>query len=205
MDYSQFISKKEDRRVRKTKKNLRESLFKLLETKSINQITVTELTELADVNRSTFYLYYTDIFDMMEKIQNEIYTVFVDTVVAGYPDSTNPDEIFDYCAKFLDFCKENYTVCKFITRNDCNNQLAEKIKESVRSYIPDSKKHFDKNDPRYYLTTFALSAILSVILEWMNDGMKIPSKDMAKFLGFTYVLGANAQKEGELHKLYTNS
>ena len=54
-------SKIEDRRVRRTKNNLRNSLFALLEEKSINQITVTELTTLADVNRSTFYLYYNDI------------------------------------------------------------------------------------------------------------------------------------------------
>ena len=47
---------KEDRRVRKTKKSLRDSLFVLLQEKNISQITVTELTRLADVNRSTFYL-----------------------------------------------------------------------------------------------------------------------------------------------------
>ena len=35
---------KEDRRVKRTKKNLRDSLFTLLEEKNINQITVTELT-----------------------------------------------------------------------------------------------------------------------------------------------------------------
>lgn len=196
---------REDRRVRRTKKGLRDSLFKLLEEKSISQITVTELTRLADVNRSTFYLYYNDVFDMMEKIQSEIYTVFVTTVVECAEKFDDEDDFVRYCAGFLEFCKENYSVCRFITRNDCNNQLADQIKLAVRSVIPDSAKFFDKKDPRYYLTTFALSAILGTILEWMNDGMLIPTEDMARFLSYTYVLGSLKQKNGDLHKKYTHN
>ena len=49
------IDIKEDRRVRKTKKALRESLAELLAEKSIQYISVRELTDKADVHRSTFY------------------------------------------------------------------------------------------------------------------------------------------------------
>lgn len=193
-------SLKEDRRVRRTKKSLRDSLFKLLEEKNISQITVTELTKLADVNRSTFYLYYNDIFDMMDKIQKEIYSVFVSTVVECAEKFENESDFVKYCAGFLDFCKENYSVCRFITRNDCNNQLADKIKLAVRSVVPDSAKTFDPRDPRYYLTTFALSGMLGTILEWMNDGMVISSQDMARFLSYTYVFGSQKSKASSLYK-----
>ena len=44
-----------DRRVKRTKKALHDALLTLLNEKSINEITVTELTSLADVNRATFY------------------------------------------------------------------------------------------------------------------------------------------------------
>ena len=47
-----------DRRVKRTKKLLRDSLFSLLQEKSINEITVTELTDVADINRATFYFVY---------------------------------------------------------------------------------------------------------------------------------------------------
>lgn len=197
-----FNSAKEDRRVKRTKKNLRDSLFTLLETKSINQITVTELTTLADVNRSTFYLYYNDIFDMMEKIQQEIYAFFLETVVKFKSDFSDIESFVSYCSRFLEFCRENYIVCRFITRNDCNNHLAEKIKFAVRCVIPDSAKFFPENDPRNYLTTFALSGMLATILEWMNNGMKIPSEDMARFLSYTYVYGSKMQKESDLYKQY---
>lgn len=202
-DNSNKNPQKEDRRVKRTKKNLRDSLFALLEKKNINQITVTELTTLADVNRSTFYLYYNDIFDMMEKIQQEIYEIFVETVVNYKNDFNDIEGIVEYLSRFLEFCKENYAVCRFITRNDCNNHLAEKIKLAVRCVIPDSAVFFPENDPRNYLTTFALSGMLATILEWMNNGMKIPVEDMSRFLSYTYFLGSKSQKESDIYKKYS--
>lgn len=203
MKFEDNLPKKEDRRIRKTKKLLRESLFTILEKKNINSITVTELTKLADINRSTFYLYYNDVLDMMDKIQNEIYEVFYDTVASAYDADNDIEKTVGYIKKFLDFCKDNEKVCKFITRNDCNNKLFDRIEKSVQRIVPDSESHYDKeNDPRYYLTTFALNGILHVIIKWMNDGMKIPSEDMARFLSYTYFLGAKAQRSAELSNLY---
>lgn len=62
--------KKEDRRVKKTEKALAEALSKLLVDKKIQNITIRELTETADLHRSTFYTHYTDIYDLYEKLEN---------------------------------------------------------------------------------------------------------------------------------------
>lgn len=56
-----------DRRVRKTRKQLRECLITLLKEKKVQDITVRELTDMADLNRGTFYLHYKDVFDLLEK------------------------------------------------------------------------------------------------------------------------------------------
>ena len=64
--------KKEDRRVRRTRKILTQALTELLQQKQVNEITVKELTDLADMNRGTFYLYYRDIFQMLESIEDEL-------------------------------------------------------------------------------------------------------------------------------------
>ncbi|OUZ28679.1 hypothetical protein A5806_001417 [Enterococcus faecium] len=53
--------KKTDRRVKKTEKALAEALSTLLVNKKIQAITIRELTETADVHRSTFYTHYKDI------------------------------------------------------------------------------------------------------------------------------------------------
>ena len=49
-----------DRRVKYTKMVLRNALIKLLETKPISRITIKEICEEADINRTTYYAHYTD-------------------------------------------------------------------------------------------------------------------------------------------------
>ena len=95
-DFFDLVNRGEDRRIRKTKKALRQSLFKLLEEKPISQITVTELASAADVNRSTFYIYYDDVYDMMDKIQEEIYSILVRILVLFQGDFSNLSEFTLY-------------------------------------------------------------------------------------------------------------
>lgn len=52
------MQKKTDRRVRKTKTQLRNGLAMLMKEKSVDEITVKELVDQVDINRSTFYLHY---------------------------------------------------------------------------------------------------------------------------------------------------
>ena len=67
--------KRDDRRTQYSKRVIKESLFQLMQEKPINKITVKELCERADVNRSTFYAYYTDIYDLDRKIIKEFLKV----------------------------------------------------------------------------------------------------------------------------------
>lgn len=58
-----------DRRIKYTKQIIKDCFFELLAEKDINKITVSELCNKADINRATFYRYYIDIYDLLEKIQ----------------------------------------------------------------------------------------------------------------------------------------
>ncbi len=62
---------KGNRRVLVTKKLIGDALLKLLETKNIEKITITELCETAHVNRSTFYHHYTSQYDVLTEIEDE--------------------------------------------------------------------------------------------------------------------------------------
>ena len=59
------MKEKTDRRIRKTKAQLRAGLAKLMQEKSIKDSRALRLVEEVDINRSTFYLHYTDIFNML--------------------------------------------------------------------------------------------------------------------------------------------
>ena len=63
---------KSDARVRYTKIRIKEAFFELLEEKDFQKISVTCLCERAEINRATFYKHYLDIYDLLEKIEDEI-------------------------------------------------------------------------------------------------------------------------------------
>ncbi len=73
-----------DRRVRRTKARLREAFTALLGEKPLEEITVRELADRADVNRGTFYAHYRDIYDMLEQVEQELLDEFA-AVVDRYP------------------------------------------------------------------------------------------------------------------------
>ena len=179
----------EDRRVKRTKKLLRDCLFRLLEHKSIKDITVKELTEEADINRSTFYFYYKDINDMMIHIQNEIYSVFEADVIAPSSEFNTVEDFSNYILRFLLFCKDNEAICKFVIGNDPNNNLTNRIRNALLDYIPDSKKVFGLDDPKCYLTTIAMTAIWETVIQWMYDGMQVPAEELSVFLSNVYFYG----------------
>ena len=66
----------EDRRLRRTRERLRESLLELLGEKDLRSVTVKELTDRADVNRGTFYSHYQDIYDMLDQLEAEVFGEF---------------------------------------------------------------------------------------------------------------------------------
>ena len=61
-----------DRRVKKTKKAIQNALLTLMDRKNISDITIIELTREADVNRKTFYNHYSDIYQVMDEIEDNI-------------------------------------------------------------------------------------------------------------------------------------
>ncbi len=66
------MEKKVDRRVIKTRRQLKKGLAALMKEKSVNQITVKELVEEVDINRSTFYLHFKDIQDLLREIEENM-------------------------------------------------------------------------------------------------------------------------------------
>ena len=63
-----------DIRVEKTRRSIYNAFIEIRSRKDLEKITVKELCEKAQINKSTFYVYYEDIYDLSDKIENEIVT-----------------------------------------------------------------------------------------------------------------------------------
>ncbi len=185
----------EDRRVKRTKKALRDALLTLLEKKKINEISVTELTTLADVNRATFYFYYTDIIDMLTQIQNDAYLEFSKVINESNSSITTIEGFTEYAERLLTYCKEHEALVKFIINNDTNNQLYRQIQILMLHNIPNSKETFSLENPARYSTNYILNAMVGIMIDWMEEGMKIPPHELATFCANIYLNGLYKTKQ----------
>ena len=83
-----------DLRAQKTQKSIAEAFYRLRAHKPLEKITVRELCREAPVNRSTFYTYYNDVYDLSEQLENEL----VRSIVEGLP---HPEAVLTDTARFV--------------------------------------------------------------------------------------------------------
>lgn len=87
------MTKKVDRKISGTRKMLRESLTSLMQQKPVQSITVREITELADINRPTFYLHYQGVYDMVTQIQEDMFREF-NEIMMVIPEAPSGQDLF---------------------------------------------------------------------------------------------------------------
>ena len=174
--------KKEDRRVRRTKKLLTQALTELLQKKQVNEITVKELTDLADMNRGTFYMYYKDIFDMLEKIEDELFQK-LDIIAQTHEHGDPTQQVKPILLDLFRFIEENQEVCRVLLspNGDMNflHRLYEAIRERSLEIWKDQmgslgEKEFD------YRYSFVIFGCAGMIRAWVNRSCQETDMQMAE-------------------------
>ena len=174
--------KKEDRRVRRTKKLLTQALTELLQKKQINEITVKELTDLADMNRGTFYMYYRDIFDMIEKIEDELFQK-LDVIAQTHEHGDPTQQVKPILLDLFRFIEENQEMCRVLLspNGDMNflHRLYEAIRERSLEIWKDQmgslgEKEFD------YRYSFVIFGCAGMIRAWVNRSCQETDMQMAE-------------------------
>ncbi|MCF0131050.1 MAG: TetR/AcrR family transcriptional regulator [Pseudobutyrivibrio sp.] len=69
-----------DLRVRRTLNSIRKAFYELVLNKDYNEISITELTDLAGINRKTFYLHYSSLDELVEEVEEEIVTDILSSI-----------------------------------------------------------------------------------------------------------------------------
>ena len=187
----------DDRRSIRTRKFIRQALSELIEEKGFNNISVTDITTRAAINRGTFYLHYSDKYDMLEKIESEVIQEFysiAQSINCSKEELDNEMEILCFMSKYFHFIKENSTFMKAILgpKGDPNFQIKIKqlIKENLFEKMLLVELHKDKMlVPEDYLISYILSAHLGVIQYWLESGMKNSPEEMTLILSKMFFLG----------------
>lgn len=73
-----LMANKQPAITEQTKTNLRQAFWQLYEQMPIRKITVKQITDLAGYNRGTFYLYFKDVYDLLDDIESKVLEVIVD-------------------------------------------------------------------------------------------------------------------------------
>lgn len=173
--------KKIDRRVRKTKSNLLRCLTELMSKKKINDITVKELTDLADVNRSTFYLYYKDIFDMVDQVETQIIDDFNEVFEKLAKEGSNYTNLLSFYTYIFEYVKSNTQLCKILFGPNGDSSFIEKFKNAINKVRPP----FSESIPQtraHYLRPFIIGGCISIIQQWLHDDMNLSPEEMAAII-----------------------
>jgi AcrR family transcriptional regulator len=183
-----------NRSVRRTRAKLRDGLTQLLREKPLNSITVRELANLVDINRGTFYLYYKDIYDMIEQIETELMEEFNDIVKLriSQSDGASPDPIL---ADVFTFLADNVDMCAVLLGPNGDLAFVNRLKGLVRDrclyywteiYNAKSTKFFD------YFYAFFISGCIGMFEEWLKHGMTESPEEMADITDLMIMNGVKA-------------
>ncbi|MDH6365637.1 AcrR family transcriptional regulator [Enterococcus sp. PF1-24] len=169
-----------------TKKKIKDSFWQLYQNKRIDKITVREVMDKAGYNRGTFYEYYTDVYDVLEQLENELLpnpdNMPLAPIVAGSHEGN-----FGF-NEFFKFYEENNEYFTVLLGEHGDASFLAKIKKSVKPIIKQGliAKGTEDNFELDVMIEYNLSAMLGVFNLWFTSKDR-PS--MEEFVDSVYKAG----------------
>lgn len=177
------------------------ALIELLKKKSFAYITVSEICKTAGVNRSTFYLHYETIGDLLTEtvryLLNDFFSYFSPTKIN--PSDCELDELIFICDKYLTpyltYIKDHKEV--FLTALLNNKALGfDSVYQNLFDHIFNPILDRFQYPPNYrqYVMMYYLSGVNAIILEWLKTDCAQPMRDIAEIIcacifGLEHTLG----------------
>ena len=171
----------ENRRVRMTKRLIKEALLELMEHQDLISISVTAICEAADVHRSTFYKYYTDPGDLFKEIEQD----FLDRIPAPSQllDQQNQKALLASTTAFFDFIKDNKNTFEILFRESSGNSFTARLVEFLcNGYVPvgDDTDELSSHFTRIYIA----NGTVGMMREWVKADFPVSSQEIAEMMYF---------------------
>ena len=154
---------KETTNKKKSQLKIEKIFIELLQKKEINEITISDICKLAKLNRSTFYANYTDIYDLADKLKDNLYQ----EVLNIYSTERKEKKHSYNFLKLFNHIKENQLFYNtFFKLNYDNNykHFEEFINYDIFKQLYDEELELD------YHITFFMAGLNAIITKWLNNG-----------------------------------
>ncbi len=187
---------KESRRTTMTKNLLKESLLELLKTKSLQKITIKEICENADINRSTFYLHYSDQYALCDEIENDSVVKINECLAQVSMQNNKVEGLTD----FLYYMKSNSELYKILMRPDFNNSFRVRFSEVAVKRLAELDYHNNiSQEDKDYIFRFIFMGVLGMLEKWVKDDFDKSPEDVAAFiLAFMPSISNSMNKKGSI-------
>lgn len=175
--------KQEDRRIRKTKKLLKESLIELMNEKKVKDITIKDITERADLNRGTFYLHYLDIYDLLSQIEDEIITNL--TALLKTFNETQTLSSYELLEQLFNYLYENKEIFRVLLYTNSDTQFLNKLQTLIKTMGLYTLQNVYKDSQPIvytYFLSFISSGVIGMVEHWFENGMTLTPSEMASMV-----------------------
>lgn len=166
---------KNNRRRRESQEKIERVFIELLQTRGINDITVSDIIKITGLNRSTFYANYIDIFDLADKTREKLEVEFSD-LFANYDyfnERTGALKMFRHIKENQIFYKTYFKLC-----------YDDKHLISIYDVKRAEKEHIDRNI-KYHIEFFR-NGLNAIIKLWLAGGCQESPEEMADVLKTEY-------------------
>ena len=162
-----------------TKRLLKDALLEQLEKKDLSKISITAICDAADVNRSTFYAYYTSPSDLLREIETEV----LDMIPMPPPvlDQQGEKQLLQSTEAFFDYVKENEKVFRILfNESGSGDFISVLVKLLCSQYIPaiGNVDELTSDFTRHYIA----NGTVGMLREWINSGFSASSQEIAKMM-----------------------
>ncbi len=176
------MSSKIDRRKKYTRIVLKESFMKRMQEKPLSNITITEVCEAADINRSTFYSHYKDLYDLLYQIEDDIIEDMNQTLSAY--NYTKDDEAIQMTEKLLQYLAENRESCQTLFSEHGDPGFQKKVMMLAQTHLSKSLMVESNNISFHseYASLYIANGSIHIVQHWLKNGLKESPKEMAELI-----------------------
>jgi AcrR family transcriptional regulator len=157
-----------DRRVKYTKTVLKDALVQLMKGQHISSISIKSLCEIADINRSTFYTHYSDQYDLLHQIEQDVMAnLKLHLEKQEYVD--NLPVTSQAMTRILEYAKENADLFNVLLSENCDFAFQKDVLALSEIVSWQYNKALDSRTMEY-LQAYATTGCISLLHKWLKDG-----------------------------------